>query len=102
MPPDGRYRLSTTRRVARERGFGPETRFTAGVQDAPWRWCCRGCWTVAVSGGRWDGGNSYTTLHEDMGRAAAAQWAVVYEGHANNKAMTWAALMAEWCGCGWG
>ncbi|MBU2991610.1 hypothetical protein Q4555_15775 [Octadecabacter sp. 1_MG-2023] len=91
----GRYQFipSTLRRVAAERGFGPETQFTAGVQDA--------LAVVLLE----DAGLSQFQ-HGEMGRRQfmhnlARIWAGLplpngrsyYEGHAGNSAtMTWAAF----------
>lgn len=91
----GRYQFipSTLRRVAAERGFGPETLFTAGVQDA--------LALVLLE----DAGLSQFQVGE-LGRRSfmhnlARIWAGLplpngrsyYEGHAGNSAtMTWAAF----------
>ncbi|MCF2905676.1 hypothetical protein L0666_11820 [Octadecabacter sp. CECT 8868] len=91
----GRYQFipSTLRRVAAERGFGPETQFTAGVQDA-----------LAVVLLEDAGLSSFQ--RGDLGQRQfmhnlAQIWAGLplpngrsyYEGHAGNSAtMTWAAF----------
>lgn len=91
----GRYQFipSTLRRVARERGFGPETQFTPGVQDA-----------LALVLLEDAGFNRFQRA--EMGRRQfmhnlARIWAGLplpngrsyYEGHAGNSAtMTWAAF----------
>ncbi|MCF2872951.1 hypothetical protein L0664_17940 [Octadecabacter sp. G9-8] len=91
----GRYQFipPTLRRVARERGFGPETQFTPGVQDALALVLLEDAGFLRFQAG-------------DLGRRQfmhnlARIWAGLplpngrsyYEGHAGNKAtMSWAAF----------
>lgn len=91
----GRYQFipPTLRRVAAERGFGPETRFTPGVQDALALVLLEDAGLSRFQAGELDRRRFMFNLARIWAGLPLPNGRSYYEGHAGNKAtMTWAAF----------
>ncbi|SMX39665.1 hypothetical protein [Octadecabacter ascidiaceicola] len=91
----GRYQFipSTLRRVAAERGFGPETQFTPGVQDALAVVLLEDAGLSRFQAGELDRRGFMNNLARIWAGLPLPNGRSYYEGHAGNSAtMTWAAF----------
>jgi hypothetical protein len=91
----GRYQFipSTLRRVARERGFGPETQFTAGVQDVLALVLLEDAGLSRFQAGDLERRQFMHNLARIWAGLPLPNGRSYYEGHAGNSAtMSWAAF----------